>query len=342
MAFTAYRLRLDGPLHFGTGREHDLADVEDLPRSDTLASALLSVWPHVARRITQSELAKLAAAPPFALSSALPTLKVGARWEPLFFLPADLAERLRQRGESGDLKRLKKLRFADRQTMTQLIRGVLPANARPVGPALLCDAMAPSVLAGSENLWRRQVHTRVSIDRRSGRAADRQLFHFGATVLESGVRLTVLVDFLDPTARRTFEAALRLLGDDGIGGERGCGYGRFQVEAVEENVIVDFGKDARLALSLLHPSRKEVDGGILAPPAAYRLVPRGGWAMTGAGKWRRRPAVNMLAEGSVVRDLNQERYGDSVCVLPAVPGEHAVYRIGCALTVPIAPPGVGK
>jgi hypothetical protein len=101
---------------------------------------------------------------------------------------------------------------------------------------------------------------------------------------------------------------------------------------------VQFGKGMRLSLSLLHPSRTEIEGGLLDPPARYDTVVRGGWVTSPGASTLRKKAVRMLAEGAVVRDLGVERLGDSPLVLEPWPEfglGHPVFRPGVAVTVPV-------
>ncbi len=79
MALVQYILRLLSAFHLSGGRDDDPADLEDLPRSDTLVSAILSVWDR-ATSATAAEIEALAVEPPFVLSSAMPTLERNQRF----------------------------------------------------------------------------------------------------------------------------------------------------------------------------------------------------------------------------------------------------------------------
>jgi CRISPR-associated protein Csm4 len=163
------------------------------------------------------------------------------------------------------------------------------------------------------------------------------LYEFGAIHFDPNVRLTVVAAFSDSRTRPDFEGTLRLLGDEGVGADRSSGYGRFEVEAAEP-FTVSLGAGMRLSLSLLHPAEAEVTGGLLDEPARYDLVIRGGWVTGPGARTLRKRNVRMLSEGSVIRDLGRERYGDSPEVLeprPELGLHHPVYRPGVAVAVPI-------
>lgn len=327
-ALVAYRLRPRAPVHLGAGRADDLTDVDDLPRSDTLAAALLSVWGRVVPGAT--DVAALAADPPFALSSALPTLPIGGQPRWLLPLPVGVLDGF-TRGGAVD-KRLRRARFVAPGLLPPLLGGEWPADMAAVGPCLV-----PSADAGPTPPWSRESRLRLAVNRLGDGPIESLLYEFGAVRFAADVTLTVVASFAATEVRRPFEAALRFLGDEGIGGDRSCGYGHFDLDAAEP-VTVDLGHGMRLGLSLLHPTAADIDGGLLDEPARYEFEIRGGWVTVPGARTLRRRSVRMLREGSVVRDLGERSYGDSPCVLEALPSlglKHPVYRPGRAVTLPI-------
>ena len=334
MALVAYRLAFKGPLHLGTGREGDLADLDALPRSDTLAAALISLWRHVVPGAADSDVTPIAADPPFAISSALPTLRIGGKWQTLLFVPAGIFDRVANLS-SARRKQLKRVRFADLDALRALLAGSIADNAAQYGEAMITENF-------QGELWSERSRMRLQVDRLGQPPMEGMFYEFGGVHLRRRVRLTVVVDFVDESCRRDLEAALALLGDEGIGGGRSVGYGGFGIEQVEEGFSAELGSGARLSLSLLHPSREEIESGLLDSPAEYLIVSRGGWATPAGTAGLRRKAVDMIAEGSIIRDLGRAHYGASPMVLEAGGGAglaHPVFRPGRAVTIPIKPPG---
>lgn len=333
MALIGYRLALKGPLHLGTGRDGDLADLDILPRSDTLAAAIFSVWRRVTPDATASDVTRLAAEPPFAISSGLPTVITDGGWHTLLFVPAGTFDRIADL-PSGLRKELKKLRFADLDALRALLAARLPNNASPSGDALISGAFHGEI-------WQRQSRLRLQIDRVGDCPMEGMLYDFGSVQLSASTRLTVVIDFIDESSRCSVEAALALLGDEGIGGDRSSGYGGFEIERIDDNFeenFADLGSGGRLSLSLLYPTRDEIEAGLLDAPAEYAITSRGGWVTApGASTMRRRP-VNMVVEGSIVRDLGRRSYGASPLVLEGSLA-HPVFRPGRAVTIPIKLPG---
>jgi CRISPR-associated protein Csm4 len=344
-----YLIRPLSGFHFGSGREDNPADLEDLPRSDTLASAILSVWHNAEPGTSDSELERMAVSPPFVLSSAMPALKRNGRVETLLFVPPGFAERVV--GGDSRAKQLRKARFASADVLRRVQAGKplsLDALVVSADGSLLGDVLSNFSMPGdepskqqltaiwSERLWLRESRPRLSVGRVSGRANEGVLFRYASTVFRPDLLLAIRAEFASD-CRSTFETALRLLGDEGIGGGRSVGHGRFTVVNVRDAPDPGLGHGARLTLSLMHPTLAEITDGLLEPPASYTLVTRAGWAEVRGVGVARRKSLNMLAEGSIVRDLNRNRYGQSVCVRasgPAIP--HPVYRSGCALTIPIS------
>jgi len=305
VSLVQYILQPKSAFHFGTEREDDPSDLEDLPRSDTLAAAILSVWGSVDSEASESRVEGMAADPPFAVSSAMPALERGDHVETLVFIPLGLAERMPF--DDRTRKSFRRVRFASVDALrAMLAKKTPPSSAFLVsgGGVLLSTGSALEFSSDPQSgdeanrqlsamwrnrLWVRDSRPRLSIDRATGRAAAGILFRYDSTFFRGDVRLTIFAEFREPSCRSGFERALRLLGDEGIGGGRSIGHGRFTLQRIVENFDLGLGTGARLLLSLTHPAASEIAQGLLDLPATYELVPRGGWAeLRGAGAARRK------------------------------------------------------
>jgi CRISPR-associated protein Csm4 len=283
MPLVQYILRPLSSFHFGTGREDDPGDLEDLPRSDTLVSAVLSVRQH-ADSASDTAIEAMAAAPPFVLSSAMPTLERDRRFDLLAFLPPGLTERIA--GSEGVQKSYRRARFASLGALRALLDGKPLASETIIvteNGGLLSSAPIPKFDDNPEvdriwrqRLWLRESRPRLSIDRLTGKGVEGILFRYATTFFRRDLYLSVLADFRDPSCRPVFETALRILGDDGIGGGRSIGHGRFAVHKIIDSFEFEPGTGGRLLLSLMHPTKDEIAGGLLDPPAVYTLTARGG------------------------------------------------------------------
>jgi CRISPR-associated protein Csm4 len=144
---------------------------------------------------------------------------------------------------------------------------------------------------GASTPWTVREASRVTLDRDTGRS---DIYYAGDVRFMKDCGLYMLADFLDEDYRPKLEGALRLLGDEGLGGERSSGRGLFSLDHGSISLGSDEG-DVAMLLSLCRPRREET---VILPRSYYGLISRRGWV---AGKSdRRKKSVRMLIEGSVV------------------------------------------
>jgi CRISPR-associated protein Csm4 len=150
-----------------------------------------------------------------------------------------------------------------------------------------------------------------------------------------GCGLGVLAQ-IDPDWQDDIVAALRALGDAGIGGRRSWGAGQFEV-AIETVEIREPGQAERYCtLSHYLPTARELEGGVLNPPARYQLEDRGGWTAGQSGSVRHR-TIRMVATGSVLNaPYGRPPVGRLAEVTPAGFRNHEVLRAGWALPIGLA------
>ncbi|AHJ29706.1 type III-A CRISPR-associated RAMP protein Csm4 [Nodularia spumigena CS-584] len=127
------------------------------------------------------------------------------------------------------------------------------------------------------------------------------------------------------------QAALHLLGEEGIGGERSSGAGRFKVSWLElpknwQKVVNFKGGNHHTLMSLFWDDDISSD---LLKNSSYEILERGGWI---AESQLRRQMVRMFSEGSVFSTLPQ---GKLVDVKPKEFTKHSIYRSGISLSLPI-------
>ncbi len=126
------------------------------------------------------------------------------------------------------------------------------------------------------------------------------------------------------------KAALELLGEDGLGGERSSGAGQFEpswhdLDEKWQN-LVKFEGNSQSLISLYWD-----DNLISLENSSYELQERGGW-ITSSAKNQRRKKVMMFAGGSVFADIPIGKLAD---VTPPEFTQHKIYRSGIAVSLPI-------
>jgi CRISPR-associated protein Csm4 len=145
----------------------------------------------------------------------------------------------------------------------------------------------------------------------------------------------------DRTLEQNLKISLDLLGEEGIGGERSTGAGRFEAEWLElDNLWTDILKPSNLinphyCLISLYWENSLPDG-LLRESACYEIMARGGWiASPFSGRQLRRQSIRMFAEGSVFPILPKGELAD---VTPKdFKANHSIYRSGISVSLPINP-----
>ena len=157
--------------------------------------------------------------------------------------------------------------------------------------------------------------------------------------------LYFLVDFSSTEAalENRLKAALHLLGEEGIGGERSSGAGRFDVLSWEPappiwQTVIAFESNRHSLISLYWD--ESVPESLLGEDACYSLVERGGWiASPWSGRQLRRRKIHMFAEGSVFTDRPVGQLANVTPpefeTSPGVYRPHPIYRSGIALSLAI-------
>lgn len=279
-------------------------------RSDTLFSALCHAWlllfgPPALESLLQRF---LSASPPFRLSSAFPVVNGD------FYFPVPLNQFPRE-------KKLKKKRLVQKKVFEKLLAGK-PFEELPETAEILRETSTPYTLV---------THPHIRLSRTQNRPGE-DFFHTTDVHYSRGSALYFLVQFDDPGLKRSFEAALRLLCDEGIGGDRSSGKGLFH-QPDFDRLTLDTPENANgcLCLSLYYPREDEMQD---LTDGFYELIERRGYIYSPFHQTLRRRSVRMFTEGSVF-PASSPRVGRLANVTPqSVPTRHPVYRFGILVSVP--------
>jgi CRISPR-associated protein Csm4 len=157
----------------------------------------------------------------------------------------------------------------------------------------------------------------------------------------SGLYFLVHFPTIDSKLENNLYAALELLGEEGLGGERSSGAGRFNatwldIEDTSEPAleqwreVLQFKRGNHHTLLSLFWEETLRDRALLGATARYALKERGGWVV---GPQVRRKMVRMFAEGSV---FPVKPMGSLADVTPdSFRRNHNIYRSGVSLSLPI-------
>ena len=335
MEFACYKLLFRDALHIGSNRpgfEH----TEEFIRADTLFSALMHAWallyPDDLNSFFPRNNSRLDF-PYFRISSAFPF--VGEN----LFLPKPRWRLGKQKEETLSpklAKKIKKLAWVEKRIMERWLNDEL-------GP------LQPDETFGDDAYWspgkkNRQTRAqsplriedspRVQMDRWQNTTTP---FTFARLYFREEAGLFFLAEINYPGYQEKFTAALRLLGDEGIGGDRSVGHGHFAVSGPDVfQIDAPENTDYYLILSPFHPNHEAVAQ--IGDESSYQLITRRGWITAGHGRPLRRQAVRMFAEGSVLQ--GRQPQGDLVRVLEQndeLGLGHDVFRYGQPLSLPFNP-----
>ena len=280
-----WRLIPNTPFHLGSSEG---AGSGVIAHSDTLFSAIMNSYRLIyGYEELEAFLEKYLETPLFTITSAFPYI----RDTNLFPIPKGLTVS----ALTQVLHDFKKTRFVSESIFRKIIEGSVSKEDFN-RDNLVKDKQ---VLLGSDEaekykdlklLWVERERPRVTIDREHNSS---QIYHVSETIFENGCGLFFLMDLKDDSISRRIEASIRLLGDEGLGGERTYGYGLFEVNKKDYS-IPDGGGNLYSTLSLVYPSKDQLYGLI----GKYSLLKRGGWIFSQDGRNFRRRTVRMFEEGS--------------------------------------------
>lgn len=312
------KLPFTTPAHFGrAGR--DLTDTAHWLGSDSLFSAIINTWSLLYGQSAADELLKAFAtnAAPFILSSAFPYCEKPG---PTYFLPRPVGLNLDILCDSKP-KKAKKITWLPWQALAEIGMGAIPHGYIAHGIFLLPPGR-------TEPLLRERELPRVGLD---SLTAASNIYNINVVHFAADAGLYFLVKIQEVWLDK-FKAVIRLLGEEGIGGERSYGLGRFRVN---EDIYLPIpawplqGEPA-LLLSAYYPAPGELNG-LSAGMTAYTLRSCGGYVYRLGDTGVRRPFIRLFAEGSLCT------FRPAGCLADVTPPGYAggrVYRNGLAYTLP--------
>jgi CRISPR-associated protein Csm4 len=335
--FPTYYLSFRSPLHIGE-RGVGLEETRTHVPADTLFGAICSVWRLLyGKKDLEEELLprfqEPAGAEPFFLTSAFPYAGT------IRLFPKPLVRSLNLKVNEEDDKVFRRIRYVSESVFASLARGESLRFDREHcisgGAAWITEDEKEQLswladdLTGDPSLWRKAVVPRVTLDRLSSSST---IWHFGKLILQDGCGLWFAVRF-NPDyqgLRKKFEAVLRLLGDEGLCGERGAGHGLFEVKGTKEQQIPGLvGTKHSVTLSPVWPKNEHQARLLTGDGSAYDLSPRRGWVTSPEAANLRRKVVWMLSEGSVLTEASEGFPGNLANVKPD-DCSHDVWRYGYA------------
>ena len=315
MEYKIYRMIPVSPFHIGV-KEGSLEKTMYYIHSDTLFGGICSAYRLLyGRDELESLLEEFKESPPFMISSAFPYV------DDIYFLPIPRSINLTKYVDKEYIKRFKKIEFVSKQMLEDFIKNDFSLDVDNIlqGKFLVNNEERERLEKNNiKRIWFDKEVPRVSIDRINSSS---NIYYFGEIYYNKGCGLYFLVDFIKKDYSNKLEAAIRLLGDEGIGGDRSYGRGLFKLE--DDGLSWDLESGFFITLSLYLPMDDEID---MVRDGFYEIERRSGWVYSPEWRGARERFIRMFREGSTFRG-NKKIYGDLIKVGA---GEYDVYRYGYA------------
>jgi len=292
--FSAVKLHFRTPLHLSVGG-FDYDESRQWLPSDTLSAALVACAVQVSdHKLSNAEVEKFLAG--FLVSSAFPFF--GEE----YFFPKPLLDGLEI--DDADLRKTEKqVVWYGKSWFEKWLNGstnqFAVANVSE-NSRFLSDSKA----AREVRFMKTNVEQRVVVPREgSGEDAEPATFYQERVYFEKDSGLFFLYKITDETQHTLFDAALRLLADNGIGTDRTTGNGNFEFEktTISLQLPEPTATTRHITLSLFCPKREDLHEKTLLS-SGYQLIQRGGYLASPAEEnwtaWRKK-SVWMFREGSV-------------------------------------------
>ncbi|MDX1912600.1 MAG: type III-A CRISPR-associated RAMP protein Csm4 [Saprospiraceae bacterium] len=322
--FSAIKLKFNSPLHLSMGGFDYDESLQWLP-SDTLSAALVACAVQVSESsMSNEEVEDFLCG--FQVSSAFPFF--GEE----YFFPKPLLDGL-QIDDPDERKAEKQVVWYGKSWFEKWLndsRDQFNVSKLSENHRFLSDVAA----ARDTVFMKTNVEQRVVVPRTGdSEEADANTFYQERVYFEKGAGLFFLFEIKEEKWRTLFEAALRLLGDNGIGTDRTTGNGCFDFEKtmLQFNLPNPTTAQTHIALSLFCPKKEEIDTKMLLS-SGYQLIKRGGYLASPSNEnwtaWRKR-SVWMFREGSVFPASMKGKFVDlQPSILKNQASAHPVWRDG--------------
>lgn len=340
------------PFHLGE-KGIGIEEVAPYAHSDTIFSALCLSYLYIYGRDEFEELLKqfINRQPPFLISSTFPLYNDGE--SKIFFFPKPLItptageykeKNYIERCSAPSIrKKLKEASFFSKKVFENcltngiewVLEGLNNNTISSMDGTILTEDEKSRLKDSKIKLYEDHQAPRNTINRIKSSST---IYYMGLTTYPPTSEMYLLVEVIKDMSNK-LDKVLSLLEEEGIGGERSLGYGRFRLAKEKIEVIEADNADAFITLSLYHPTKEEAKNFTQKTQfLSYKLLTRVSYAFSPAikgGKLKRR--VRMMQEGSIFPKIeNQNFYGDISIVLDANDtGSHPVYRYGYAFPLAI-------
>lgn len=221
-------------------------------------------------------------------------------------------------------KEFKHIPFLEKESFERILHG------NDIDEVLSTDAVKEQQ---KNPLYNIVIVPRVRVDRlgHPPQKDEASYFQFGQVVFNEGAGLYFFYHLSYDFDEKKFKAAIRLLCDEGIGGDRSSGHGLFDEPQWKEITLnVPEKAEGVILLSLCNPDSESIK---YLTESYYEIIERKGYMYSPDEKQLRKRTVRMLSEGSVI-SAPSLKGNPVVDVAPEIFKKHKVLRYGLAFTIP--------
>lgn len=324
------KLHFTSPLHLSKGKSV-LDESFDVLHADTLKSALF-VCALELGLVTGDDAKSFLES--FTISSAFPFVNKELFFPKPEWISTDLTSSLVEE----DKKKFKKIQFMSQTSFEAILDGRLNALDNQ------CFKETKYYTAtdiGEYQPYKSETVQRVVVNRTGEEEPTtfytERLYFTQGDDFNEGCGLYFIIDVPD-AQRDIVKAALKLLGDNGIGSDKSVGNGQFKFKDFKP---FDFkqaeGAKHQIAMSLYCPTKDEIIDEAFLNDSAYSLIKRGGYIANPDNfdnSTLRKKSIVMFTEGSVFPN-SKKLVGKVVDLKPNTPVvTHSIWRDGRALFLP--------
>lgn len=306
-------LKPRSPLHIGN-REGVYNITEQLIHSDTLFSGIINCYSMLfGKKETDSVIDSFCKGDiPFRISSAMPS------WDGVFYVYMPLSLDLREKLNTDEHKKVKKVRFIPEEA---LVNGIESDKYHIAGQFLIPrekikDEM-PACFTDKEI-------ARIGTDRITHAT---NIYYYSQCVYGKDANLWFYLKVCDKENSKVL-AAIKLLCDEGIGGERSIGLGCFDFTKLEIEEMILSNCNSFVNVSLYSPKNEQE----LSALMDYELAERAGYIYSVCDKKNvKRKKIKALLEGSTFNGMVDGRIFD---VTPDSFSSHKVIKYALSYLLP--------
>ncbi len=328
MTYDVVKLNFVTPLHLSGGRMDAYDQSEEVLHSDTIKSALFVM----ARKLFGDEIDQ-SFLDAFSVSSAMPYYG-----DEYFFPKPMLRIGNPQSNDASKGKFIKKLAYFNLPVFEKILSGV-PFNL----DIERTDASGRFYFSTSghtkEDILVSQVQQRFAAPKADER--DGTPYYVDRIYFTEKAGLYFLIQYHNKEFEAKIKAAIRLLGDEGVGTDRAVGNGQFKPVFGESlSIQAPAHANGHLNLSLFCPTQVAMESHLLQN-SAYQLMKRGGYIASPENPrfmtFRKR-TIFMFAEGSVFpKGMDMEgKLVDLQPIKEKIQGlTHPIWREGRPISIPV-------